>query len=67
LEHLGLDDKNVNYIPVESHNTLNKKSDNTKAKRDLDLKMTIPLKEGIPRTIDWQKKIYENTILPKFK
>ncbi len=57
LEQLGMDDSLVNYVDVESHNTLNKKSDNSKSKRDLKYKETVKLKEGIARTIEWQKKV----------
>lgn len=58
LEQLGMDDSLVKYVNVESHNTLNKKSDNSKSKRDLRYKETIKLKEGIAKTIEWQRKIY---------
>jgi dTDP-glucose 4,6-dehydratase len=59
LGYLGKDDSLVEYVKVEEHNTRNKKSDNTKAKRDLDHKCTVTLEEGIPRTIEWQKEVYE--------
>jgi dTDP-glucose 4,6-dehydratase len=58
LGYLGKDDSLVEYVEVEEHNTRNKKSDNTKAKRDLDHKCTVTLEEGIPRTIEWQKEVY---------
>ena len=58
LKKLGKNDSKVNYIDIESHNTLDKKGNNTKAKRDLDHIITIDLEEGIKRTIEWQKKIY---------
>ncbi len=59
LGYLGKDDSLVEYVEVEAHNTRNKKSDNTKAKHDLDHKCTVTLEEGIPRTIEWQKEVYE--------
>ena len=43
---------------MEKYNTLNKKGDNTKAKKDIGFKQTVCLSEGIKRTIEWQKKIY---------
>ena len=46
------------YVDVEAHNTRNKKSDNAKAKRDLDHQCTVNLDEGIPLTIAWQKEVY---------
>ncbi len=58
LGYLGKDDSLVEYVEVEAYNTRNKKSDNTKAKRDLDHKCTVTLEEGIPRTIEWQKEVY---------
>ncbi len=58
LGQLGMDDSLVEYPAVERHNTLDKKSDNAKAKRDLKYKETIKLKEGIADTIKWQRKVY---------
>ena len=58
LNYLGKDDSLVTYVDVEAHNTLNKKGDDTKAVRELDHKVTVSLEEGIPRTIEWQKKVY---------
>jgi nucleoside-diphosphate-sugar epimerase len=45
-------------VEYEAHNTRDKKSDNTKARRDLDHRCTVPLNEGIPLTIEWQKEVY---------
>jgi len=58
LDHLGKDDKLVAYQDVEEHNTRDKKGDNSKAKRDLGHECRVPLAEGIPRTIEWQKAEY---------
>ncbi|HEY4723938.1 MAG TPA: NAD-dependent epimerase/dehydratase family protein, partial [Anaerolineae bacterium] len=58
LKCLGKDDKMVKYVPVEAHNTRNKKTTIAKAVRDLDHKPTVPLSVGIPRTIEWQKEVY---------
>ena len=58
LSYLGKDDHLVEYIDVEHHNTRDKKSDNAKATRDLDHRCTVSLEEGIPLTIEWQKKVY---------
>ena len=33
-------------------------ADASKAKRDLDFKLTISAEEGIPRTVEWFKKLY---------
>ncbi len=59
LKYLGKDDSLVEYVEFEAHNTRNKHSDSTKAKRDLDHRCTVSLEEGIPRTIEWQKEVYK--------
>lgn len=58
LAYLGKDDRIVEYIHQEAHNTRDKRSDNSKAKRDLDHRCTVSLEEGIPKTIEWQKEVY---------
>jgi dTDP-glucose 4,6-dehydratase len=58
LGYLGKDDRLVEYVAFEKHNTRDKKSDNTKAKRDLGHQCTVTLAEGIPLTIEWQKEVY---------
>jgi dTDP-glucose 4,6-dehydratase len=58
LECVGKNDSLVKYVEFEAHNTRDKKTDNAKAKRDLDHKVTVKLEEGIPNTIEWQKKVY---------
>ncbi|MBI3761426.1 MAG: NAD(P)-dependent oxidoreductase [Chloroflexi bacterium] len=58
LHHLGKDDRLVEYVPVEAHNTRDKKADISKAVRDLDHRCAVPLKVGIPRTIAWQREVY---------
>lgn len=58
LRYLGKDDHLVTYTPIEAHNTRDKRTSAAKAKRDLDHRVTVSLDEGIPRTIEWQKKVY---------
>jgi len=58
LEHLGKNDGLVTYLEFEKHSTRDKKTDNAKARRDLAYQTTVPLAEGIRRTIEWQKEIY---------
>lgn len=58
LNYLGKDDHLVKYVPVEAHNTKDKKTDVAKSVRDLDHRPEVPLAVGIPRTIEWQKKVY---------
>jgi len=60
LSYLGKDDTFVEYRDVEEATTLDKKTDISKATRDLGHKNTVALEEGIPRTINWQKEVYDN-------
>ena len=39
--------------------TREKKADCSKARRDLDLKSTVSLEEGIRQTLDWMKAVYQ--------
>lgn len=58
LNHLGKDDLKITYKEAEPFTTKIKTPDSTKAKRDLGFKITVEPEEGIPRTIEWFKKIY---------
>ena len=58
LDELGKNDDIIEYDEKEYHNVRDKKADISKAKRDLDHTPKVPLKEGIKRTIEWQKKTY---------
>jgi dTDP-glucose 4,6-dehydratase len=58
LEELNQDDSLVKYTDFESHNTLDKKPDVSKASRYLNHHETVDLREGIKRTVEWQKKVY---------
>jgi len=58
LKYLGKDDSLVKYLAADVHNVVDKRPDITKAKRDLGHKPITPLSVGIPKTIEWYKKIY---------
>lgn len=58
LSFLYKDDIFVTYKELDEFNTLNKKADNSLAKKDLHHENEIDLKTGIKRTIEWQKEIY---------
>lgn len=58
LAGVGKDDSLVTYIASEEHNTRDKKTEATKARRDLDHRITVGLEEGIERTIAWQRSVY---------
>lgn len=59
LNYLGKDDRLVKYVEYEAHNTRDKKTSPDKSVRDLDHQATVPLEVGIPRTIEWQKDVYQ--------
>tara|TARA_B110000263_G_C15264968_1_gene490653 strand:- start:163 stop:1083 length:921 start_codon:yes stop_codon:yes gene_type:complete len=59
LNYLGKDDSKVQYEKYEEHNTGDKKGDLSKAEKDLNHRPQVNLSEGIPLTIEWQKKIYD--------
>ena len=58
LRQLGLDDSIVDYRDEEPHTTLEKIVDGSKGERDLDMRTTVDLEEGIARTIAWQREVY---------
>jgi len=59
LKHTGADPKLVEYLPEDKHNTMNKRPDISKAKRDFKHNPKITLEVGVPKTIEWMKKVYE--------
>lgn len=58
LNYLGQSDKNIIYKESEPFTTKDKKVDLSKAINDLKHDPKITLKEGLPKTIDWMKKVY---------
>jgi len=58
LENLGKDDTKVTYKEAEPFTTRVKHMDFSKARRDLNHNPKIPLEEGIPKTIEWMKRVY---------
>jgi dTDP-glucose 4,6-dehydratase len=61
LNYLGKDDSKVTYVEGEPFTTKDKKVDLTKAQIDLGHNPTITLREGIPMTIEWMKRVYAET------
>ncbi|MEM0085045.1 MAG: NAD(P)-dependent oxidoreductase [Candidatus Methanomethylicia archaeon] len=59
LKYLGKDDSKVTYKEAEPFTTKIKKPDSSKAKKDLNFRLTVKPEEGIPRTIEWFKKEYK--------
>jgi dTDP-glucose 4,6-dehydratase len=58
LRKVGKDDRLVTYVPSEEHNTRDKRTDATRARRDLGHELTVGLEEGIERTVAWQGATY---------
>ena len=59
LDYTGADPELVSYLPEDKHNVLNKRPDIKKAKKQFGHNPQITLEEGVPRTIEWMKEIYE--------
>jgi len=62
LKSIGTDDSLVNYLPEDKHNVLNKRPDCSKAESAFGHNPVVTLEEGIPKTIDWMRRIYADTI-----
>lgn len=58
LKYAGKTEALVTYKENEPQTTRDKKVDNTKAAHDLGLKTTVNIDEGIKRTVEWMKKVY---------
>lgn len=58
LKCVGKDDSLVSYEQGEPFTTKIKTPNSSKAKKDLGFKLTIPIEEGIQKTVNWYKKFY---------
>ncbi len=58
LKNLGKKDSKVTYKEGEPFTTKVKHMDFSKIRRDLKHDPKVPLEEGIPKTIEWMKKLY---------
>ncbi len=59
LDYLGQDDSMVDYKEGEPFTTKNKKLDISKAIKDWGHNPKVTLEEGIPKTIEWMRKVYK--------
>lgn len=59
LKYLEKDYSKVTYKEAEPFTTKIKTPDSSKAKRDLDFKLTIQVGEGLRKTVEWFKKLYK--------
>lgn len=58
LQQCGKTDRLVTYLDKEAHNIRNKRTSAARARADLGHRETVPLAEGIARTIAWQREHY---------
>ena len=58
LKKTGSNKRLAHYKKTEAFNTLVKRGDNRKAKRDLGWAPRVRLEDGIERTIEWQRRVY---------
>jgi len=59
LKCLGKDDSKVTYKEAEPFTTRIKTPNSSKAKRQLGFRLTVPVEEGIKRTVEWFKNYME--------
>jgi len=59
LHCAGRDDSLVTYLPEDRHNVQNKRPDITKAKRAFGHNPKTTLEEGVPKTVEWLREVYE--------
>jgi dTDP-glucose 4,6-dehydratase len=59
LKNLNKDDSKVTYKDSEPFTTKIKTPDASKARKDLDFKLTVAPEDGIRRTVDWFKELYD--------
>jgi dTDP-glucose 4,6-dehydratase len=58
LDYIGKENSLVTYKESEPYTTKDKKVDCSKAIKDLGHASQISLEVGIPKTIDWQRQVY---------
>lgn len=58
LKTLGKNDRMLIYLPEDKHNVQNKRPDISRAQRDLGHEPKITLEEGVPKTIEWMRRVY---------
>jgi dTDP-glucose 4,6-dehydratase len=58
LRCAGRDDSLVTYLPEDRHNVQNKRPDITKAKKTFGHNPKTTLEEGVPRTVEWLREVY---------
>ncbi len=59
LRETGGDPGLVEYLPEDRHNVVNKRPAIELARRELGHNPRVTLEEGIPRTLDWLRRVYD--------
>ncbi len=62
LKHLGIKDHKVIFLPQDVHNVQNKRPDISKAQQTFGHNPKICLEEGVPKTIEWMRKVYAKSV-----
>ena len=62
IKHTGANPDLVEYLPQDKHNVLNKRPDIKKARLLFGHNPTITLEEGVPKTIEWMRKVYASQL-----
>jgi dTDP-glucose 4,6-dehydratase len=57
-KHTGKDGSNVSFKESEPFTTKSKVAPSEKAKKEIGHNITVPLDEGIKRTVEWFKQVY---------
>jgi dTDP-glucose 4,6-dehydratase len=65
LSYSGMVDSIVNYLPEDRHNVMNKRPNIDKARQAFGHDPKVTLEEGVPRTVDWMRRIYADSIKPR--
>lgn len=58
LKYTGGDPGLVRYLPEDKHNTVSKRPDIRKATLELGHNPNVLLEEGLPKTVEWMKRVY---------
>jgi dTDP-glucose 4,6-dehydratase len=59
LKYLGKNDSRVTYEETEPFTTKVKTPDSSKAKRDLKFEKTVTIEQGMQKTVEWFKSLYD--------
>jgi dTDP-glucose 4,6-dehydratase len=62
LRCTGAPESLVNYLQEDKHNVVNKRPNIERARAAFGHNPRVTLEEGIPRTIDWMREVYRESI-----